>query len=304
MTGIGRPFGTSATGQREASPRRFNTGVANDDMLRSRDQSGNRVDPKHFHALQELIADVGDPVWACGPTAAALHPYDEFVLAPPFSLLIPRGRHVNRIGHIIHTTTVLDPIDREETLGIPVTAPARTVIDLSRTESSARLTLAIDSGLRDLKFTETHLHTRIATLRSSGRFGIPLLLRVIEGVEVTRGGHSWLERRFFELCDEHALPIPAPQVVLTKAKDKLVRVDFRFPGTPVVVEVLGYRYHRTPSQMQRDAERLNQLILEGYLPLQFTYLHITESPRWVVEQVQTALAKDPFGFCVSAQSRV
>lgn len=153
MTEFGRPLGTDATGQREASPRRFNTGVASNDMLRSRDQSGNRTFLKHLESLQELIDDVGDPVWACGPTAAALYPYDEFVLQPPFSLLVPRGRFVNRIGHVIHTTTVLDPIDREETMGIPITAPARTVIDLARHEPSLRLTLAIDSGLRDLRFT-------------------------------------------------------------------------------------------------------------------------------------------------------
>lgn len=83
-----------------------------------------------------------------------------------------------------------------------------------------------------------------------------------------------------------------------------MRVDFHFPGTPVVVEVLGYRYHRTPSQLQRDTERMNQLVLEGYVPLQFTYLHITENPLWVVGQVQSALAAAPPGFCVSAEIRV
>ena len=30
----------------------------------------------------------------------------------------------------------------------------------------------------------------------------------------------------------------------------------------VVVEVLGYRYHRTPQQLNRDAERMNALVAE------------------------------------------
>ena len=250
------------------------------------------------------MASIGDPVWACGPTAAALHGFDGFALAPPFHVVIPRGRHVNRIGHVVHTTMVLDPIDREEIDGIAVTAPARTIIDLPRSGGGSRLTAAIDSALRDGGLTETHLHRRIAALRTSGRVGVPRLLALIEGAEVTRGGHSWLERRFLELCAARGVPLPTPQVVLTRARDKLVRVDFRFPGTPVVVEVLGYRYHRTTSQMQRDAERMNQLILEGHVVMQFTYLHVTESADWVVETVQQALTAAAGVLRVSANSGV
>jgi len=84
--------------------------------------------------------------------------------------------------------------------------------------------------------------------------------------------------------------------VLTKAKDKIVRVDFRFPGTPLVVEVLGYKFHRTQDQMQRDAERMNQLTLAGYIVLQFTYLHVTEQPDWVIEQITDGLSRST-GLC-------
>ena len=51
----------------------------------------------------------------------------------------------------------------------------------------------------------------------------------------------------------------------------MIRVDFRFPGTSVVVEALGYRWHRTGAQMNIDAERVNRLTMDGYLVLQFTY---------------------------------
>ncbi len=113
---------------------------------------------------------------------------------------------------------------------------------------------------------------------------------MIEGNEITRGAHSWLERRFLELCADRGLPRPMPQVVLTSARDRLVRVDFSFVGTPVVVEVLGYRYHRTPSQLARDAERLNALVMSGKRPMQFTYDHVTLEPDWVAAQVFEALA--------------
>lgn len=293
MTGTGRSSGANATGQRETSSRRFIAGAVVDGTLRSRVQSGNRTRSSAFKALESLMSDIGEPVWAVGPTAAALLRFDGFDLGPPFHLLLPRGRNVRRIGHVIHTTTDLDPIDRETRDGVAVTAPARTIIDLVRFEPAGRVTIAIDSALRDGGTTETHLHRRIAALRTKGRHGVPDLLRIIEGSELVRGGHSWLERRFLELAAEAGLPRPDTQQVLTRTNDRLVRVDFRFPNTRVVVEVLGYRFHRTREQMQRDTERMNRLTLDGYVVLQFTYLHVTESPLWVIEQVSEAFRFAP-----------
>ena len=262
-------------------------------MLRSRIQSGNRVPSEQFEALRLLMRDVGDPVWAAGPTAGALDCFDGYILRPPFHLLLERGRSVHRVGHVIHTTKYLDPIDREEVLGVAVTAPARTIIDLVRCDTPPRIQGAIVSATRDGQITATHLHSRIAALRTKGRHGIPALLRIIEELELTSGAESWLECRFLELVHDAGLPRPECQVVLTKARDKIVRVDFRFPNTVLVVEVLGYRFHRTREQLQRDAERLNQLTLEGYLVLQFTYLHLTEQPAWVLDQLKTAFRVAP-----------
>ena len=57
------------------------------------------------------------------------------------------------------------------------------------------------------------------------------------------------------------LPRPSTQRVLTRAGDKMVRVDCHYPDTNVVVELLGYRFHRsadTPPRRragQRSAAR-------------------------------------------------
>jgi very-short-patch-repair endonuclease len=85
------------------------------------------------------------------------------------------------------------------------------------------------------------------------------------------------------------LPRPLTQQVLSRARDRQVRVDCRFPGTPVVVELLGYRWHRTAEQMSRDAIRLSALVLEGLRPIQFTYHHVTLEPDWVLDQLRQAL---------------
>jgi very-short-patch-repair endonuclease len=66
-------------------------------------------------------------------------------------------------------------------------------------------------------------------------------------------------------------------------------VDFRFAGTNVVVEVLGYRYHRTKEQIGRDSERMNALTADGYRIYQFTYDMVTLNPGDVVDAVRDAL---------------
>jgi hypothetical protein len=191
-----------------------------------------------------------------------------------------------------HTTTELDLIDRAKAAGIPATSGARTLIDLARCEPPERLTVALDSGLRDGLFNEDLLHRRIVALRTKGRYGVPTLLDVIAGVEVTRGGHSWLEREYLRISAAAGLPRPATQRVLTRAGDRLVRVDCHYPGSNVVVELLGYRFHRSPAQLRRDVERANALLLDGYAPFQFTYDQLAGTPadaEVVVRTVEDAL---------------
>lgn len=137
----------------------------------------------------------------------------------------------------------------------------RTLIDLARFVTPRLLTAALDSALRD---------------------GLT--------AEVTRGGHSWLERRYLELTAAAGLPQPETQRVLSRAQDRLVRVDVRYPPTRVVVELLGYRWHRSREQMGRDAGRLNALVLDGFAPMQFTYDQVVTAWPWVLGQVRSALA--------------
>jgi very-short-patch-repair endonuclease len=286
------------------SRRQANAAGITDDQLRSRVGRGTllQIGPHTFRLpgtpstsfveLRGLLLDLGGEAYASGRTAGALHGFDGFELRAPFDVTIRRGRDMRRIGHRVHTTTLLDRIDRVIVRDIPALSAARTVIDLARAESTATLTRAIDSGLRDGRFNEALLHRRILALRSTGRFGIPRLLAAIEGVEATRGGHSFLERRFLQVVHHAGLPRPETQQVLSRAQDRLVRVDFRFAGTPVVVEVLGYRYHRSKAQMSRDAARTNALLAAGFLPFQFTYEQVVEEADEVIAIVRRALAEN------------
>ena len=240
--------------------------------------------------LTALVLDIGEPCWVSGPTGAALHPFDGFRLSRPFHTMVLRGRFLDRVGAVIHTTQDLPAIDRETSHGLPVLSPTRTLIDIAGTTDSSALTTALDGAIRDGLTDEDHLLRRIFELRGRGRYGLPKLADVISGSEITRGGHSWLEREFLAKSNLAGLPRPLTQQVLSRAKNRLIRVDCQYPRTRVVVELLGYRWHRTAEQLRRDVERMNALVLDGFLPLQFTTAQLIEEPNWIFDTIRTALA--------------
>lgn len=242
--------------------------------------------------LTDLVLDIGEPCWVSGPTVAALHRFDGYRLIRPYHIMVLRGRFLDRVGAIVHTTQDLPPIDRESIGGLPVLSPTRTLIDLASTASASMLTAALDGAIRDGLTDEDHLLRRIMALRGRGRHGLPKLVDVISGCEITRGGHSWLEREFLATSAAAGLPRPLTQQVLTRAKNRMVRVDCRYPGTRVVVELLGYRWHRTSEQLRRDVVRMNALILDGYAPLQFTTAQLIEEPAWIFESIRIALSSE------------
>lgn len=273
-----------------------------DHQLRSRVQSGFLVQtgPNTFRVagspitkeaeLRHVVLDIGEPSWVSGPTAAALHGFDGFSLRRPYHVILPRNRFVTRPGVRTHRSDTIDPIDRTHIGDLPVLSATRTMIDISSFSTSAQLAAALDSGIRDGLLSEDLLHRRVVALRSQGRYGLPLLAEVIAGFEVTRGGHSWLEREYLQLVESAGLPRPELQQVLSRAGDRLVRVDCRFPGTQIVVELLGYRFHRSRREMTRDAARANALLADGFQPYQFTYEHIVTDRDYVIATTAGALA--------------
>ena len=79
--------------------------------------------------------------------------------------------------------------------------------------------------------------------------------------------HSYLERRFLALVRRAGLPMPRTQV--TYRLERVVRVDAVWPDEWVVAEVMGHRFHCTALDLQRDAQRRNELQDIGFEVLEF-----------------------------------
>ena len=242
--------------------------------------------------LNDFSLDIGD-AWMSHSTAAALHGIDGFSLRKPFHATVLRGRNIQRVGAFVHTTSTLPLIDRTEIDGFAVTTATRSLIAVAPTTEPGALLRAVAGAMRDGLTSELFLHERLNALRGSGRAGCRRLLGVLEGDEISRRAPSWLERRYVELIAAAKIPVPRTEVTLTRARDKLVRVDCFFEGTDVVVELLGYRWHRTKEQIARDADRFNQLQLDGFRPFQFTYGQVVDDPEYVVRVSCEALGLPP-----------
>lgn len=252
--------------------------------LRSTIAPTSEVDDAAAHLL-----DIKPKAWLSHASAASMHRFDTFgQVEPPFHVTLARGCYTRRSELVVHTSDELPLRDRAFLDGLPLTNPTRTIIDLARTEKPARLTAVLDGALRDRLITEEAMLTRIAELRTQGRYGIPALLAVIEGSEASRGGQSWLERRYLELAASAGVPAPETQRHLGRVDGRLIRVDCYYRDADLVVELLGYRWHRSRSQMTRDAERVNRLQLDGRMVLQFTYEQVTLAPRIVLGTVVEA----------------
>jgi very-short-patch-repair endonuclease len=189
-----------------------------------------------------------------------------------------------RAGVVVHRIATLTPEESTSHLGIPITSPVRTIIDLATLLDGRPLEQALDRAeqLRLVDFTD--LAKRVAD--RPGRPGSPSLQAVLSlytaGSTVTR---SELEERFLALCDEHGLRRPD---VNTRIEG--VEVDFAWRDARLIVEVDGYAYHRSPSAFETDRERDVILMVAGWHVLRFTWTQVTRRPAWVARAITKRMA--------------
>jgi hypothetical protein len=211
--------------------------------------------------------------WALRPVGAgAIH---VTVLGDP-------GRK-RRQGIRIHRSRTLTPRDTTTHLGIPITTPARTIIDLASSLQPLPLEQALDQADRRGLIDFAELKTR----------PIPRSLKAIlaryTGPAFTR---SELEDRFHAICDTHDLPRPTSNTIIEGEE-----VDFAWRARRLVVEVDGYGYHRSPSRFENDRERDIMLTLAGWTVLRFTWTQVTTRPDWVATALDARLGAPAAAGC-------
>jgi very-short-patch-repair endonuclease len=175
-----------------------------------------------------------------------------------------------RPGLRIHRSITLDATDVTTHQGIPITTPTRTIVDLARTLKHRQLERLIDAA------DQRHL-VDFDVLRETPGASLQAVLRTYAPAPT----RSELERRFLQLCDDHAIPRPE-----TNTRIEGFEVDFVWRERRLIVEVDGYAYHRSPRAFEADRERDVALTLAGWRVMRFTWRHITERPAWVAAGIR------------------
>ena len=204
----------------------------------------------------------------------------------PVDVTIPHaaGRRP-RAGLAIHRASTLQLGERTLHCRIPVTTPARTILDLASlpTPPSAR------AGHRRGRATE-HLHRRRpgrdreCSLRPRRCRCAPRRARRTSR-RVNRHSRNDFEERFLALCRRHRLPQPDVNVPLLDYV-----VDFLWPQARLVVELDGRATHGTHRAFQADRDRDGRLSVAGYRVLRFTWFDVTRRPAVVADRVRRMLA--------------
>lgn len=156
--------------------------------------------------------------------------------------------------------------------GIPVTCPARTLLDLATELSTTALERSVnETDKRDLIDPET---LRAELDRYAGEPGVRPL-RTLLDKHTFRLSDSDLELLFRPIAAAAELPLP-----LTKAWVNGYEVDFFWPDLELVVETDGLRYHRTASTQTKDHVRDQTHVATGLTVLRFTHYQVKyESPH-------------------------
>ena len=101
---------------------------------------------------------------------------------------------------------------------------------------------------------------------------------------------SKLEERFAPFLRHHRLPLPRFNDWILVG-DKRFQVDCRWPGTGQVVELDGWKGHKTKSAFHEDRARDRRLRVAGYSVTRLTWNQLDDEPEAIAADLRTLLKR-------------
>ncbi|HWC12471.1 MAG TPA: DUF559 domain-containing protein [Acidimicrobiales bacterium] len=237
---------------------------------------------------------------AAGPEAVASHRsaaalWDLDGIGPGWlELSVSRPRCHRLPGVIVHRSTDLDLTKAVVRAGIPVTDPARTILDLGAVAPVWKVEAALESALGRRLVSVAGLRVALAAVARRGRRGAGVLRALLEErSDAARVTESVLEQRLLRLLGAHSLPSPVTQHEVRVGERLVGRVDFAYPGQRLAVEVDGYESHSSLAAFGRDRARQNDLVAAGWTVLRFTWDNVVRRPERVADVLHQVLGAVP-----------
>lgn len=176
--------------------------------------------------------------------------------------------------------------------GIPVTTPARTLLDLAAILSPGALERAVARAEMLRLADATSLEALVA--RYPRRPGTPALRRLLGGVGPPAFTRSELEARFLAFLDAHGLPRPRTNAWLTIG-GRAIEVDCLWAPQGLVAELDGYASHGTRTAFESDRARDRALQAAGLRVLRITWRQLEDDPGRLAADLERLL-RTPHGY--------
>ena len=221
-------------------------------------------------------------VLACGGGAVLSHRSAAFVWRigpqPGFADVTVTGGRGRKIEGIVAHRAVMEDDEVTVEQNIPVTTPARTLIDQADVLTQRSLARQFDEAehhrldFRGLRV----IHGR----RGSGRLAAVM---AAQDAGSTRT-ESWAEEALLALCDRGGLTQPACQPYVEGH-----RCDFAWLAERLVVETDGWAHHRTRGSFERDRLKDAELTEAGWRVVRITAKRLERDPEAVLRQLRVLL---------------
>jgi very-short-patch-repair endonuclease len=231
-------------------------------------------------------------VLACGPgalvghrSAASIYGALSYPAAGDVWLTTTAERGAGTRGVRVTVTRVLEPRDVWFHGWLPLTSPARTLLDLAGVVDDERLEEAVAKMQVRRLVREGDLRDQLA--RSAGRRGARALRKLVERYAPAAATRSKAERLMLRLIRRAGLPEP-----LVNAQLGRWYPDFYWPQQRVVAEFDSYEFHTDVRAFRQDREKSNDLQLMGLKVLRFTWDELTNRPAALEARLRQALGLD------------
>jgi Transcriptional regulator, AbiEi antitoxin/Protein of unknown function (DUF559) len=229
---------------------------------------------------------IGPPAVVSHETALVLHGLDvRHVPRYPLTFTVPHGANHRVPGAVLHQIDDVAHHHLVEVDRLPVTTPARAIVDLAAHVGPRRL-----GDLVDLATDRLTSIARISAFTAElARPGKPGMVRLGAALDARGPGHvppqSVLESGLLSALADGDLPAPVRQFRLPGrgALDGLV--DAAYPDVRLVLEADGRRWHTRIRDLRRDHLRDAEAARAGWQTLRFLYEEITAFPQEIVATV-------------------
>jgi len=185
-------------------------------------------------------------------------------------------------GIRVHRAQSLARQDIRARHGIPVTSPARTVLDLAGSLDELELEAAMLIAFRKQGLRMSQLQDVIA--RNPYAKGVARLRALLDPPQTLRDTRSLYERRLLRLLRDAELPLPVTNV---RAAGHVV--DALWPDLKLVVEFDGWRHHGERDRFETDRLRDQHLAATGHQAIRITARQINDRPYALVARIASVI---------------